>query len=123
MKEVKNLEEPSRNWLEAYDGPVAAPEHHKVVFENERIRIMEFTIGPGEIVPVHTHQWPTVNYVVSHSDFLSRDAEGHVRFDSRGAEAEMPEGTVFCLPAFPPLHSVENIGANEMRGLSVELKD
>ena len=108
---------------ESFDGPVAAPEHHKVVFENERVRIMEFTVPPGDVVPVHTHRWQSINYVFSLSDFISFDADGNVKFDSRKDRFAAKEGEAFCLPPLPPLHSVENVGKGEMRGISVELKD
>lgn len=115
--------EPVRPDSELLDGVVAAPEHHRIIFENERVRIVELKVKPGEIVPLHTHCLATVNYVVSHSDFLSRDADGRVKLDSRTDESGMKQGAVFYLPPNPPLHSVENIGAGELRGITVELKD
>jgi quercetin dioxygenase-like cupin family protein len=108
---------------EALDGPIAAPEHHKIIFENERVRVLDFRVKPGDIVPVHTHRWPTVNYVLNHSEFLSYDADGNLKHDSREGQADIKEGSAFFLPAFPPLHSVENIGDSELRGVTVELKD
>ncbi len=111
------------NFIESMDAVIAAPDHHRVIFENERVRVMELKVKPGEIVPVHTHRWATVNYVVSHSDFLSYDAEGKVKLDSRNDESGMKEGAVFCLPPYPPLHSVKNIGAGILHGITVELKD
>jgi quercetin dioxygenase-like cupin family protein len=110
-------------YIEFMDAVIAAPDHHRVIFENEQVRVMELKVNPGEIVPVHTHRWATVNYVLSHSDFLSFDADGNVKLDSRTDESGMKEGAVFCLPPNPPLHSVKNIGAGELRGITVELKD
>ena len=118
-----NINETAPVYADRFDGPVAAPEHHKVVFENERVRIMEFRVPPGDLVPAHTHRWATINYVVSLSDFLSYDADGNLKLDSRSGQFGGKEGEVFCLPPFPPLHSVENIGEGEIRGLSIELKD
>ena len=119
MKEESRIEELPL----AFDGPVAAPDHHKIVFENDRMRIVGFRVPPGETVPLHTHRWPTVNYVISLSDFLSYDRDGNLKHDSRDAESTQREGGVFCLPAFPALHSVENVGSREIRGVAVELKD
>ena len=34
----------------AFDGPVAAPDHHKIVFENDLIRIVDFRVPPGDTV-------------------------------------------------------------------------
>ena len=123
MKEKANSQRPGVWSPESLDGPVAAPDHHKIIFENEFVRVVEFSCNPGDTVPLHTHRWPTVNYVLNLSEFISYDAAGNLKLDSRDGQAEQREGAVFFLPAFPPLHSVENIGDSEMRGVSVELKD
>lgn len=120
---MKNENNKNQTQLESFDGAIAAPEHHKVVFENERVRIMDFRVKPGEFVPTHTHRWATINYVLKLSDFLSYDEDGNLKLDSRTGEFSGKEGEVFCLPAFPPLHSVKNIGESEMHGISIELKD
>jgi hypothetical protein len=57
------------------------------------------------------------------SDFVSCDADGRVKLDTRTGAGGFEPGHVFCLPAFPPLHDVENVGDRMLRGLSVELKD
>ena len=123
MKNDNNNTEIHPGFPAALDGPIAAPEHHRVVFENEQVRVMEFRVPAGDIVPAHTHRWPSINYVFSLSDFLSYDADGRVKFDSRTERFGAKEGEAFCLPAFPPVHSVKNIGGTEMRGISIELKD
>lgn len=120
---MKNENNANQLNLESFDAPIAAPEHHRVIYENERVRVMEFRVKPGEFVPVHTHRWASVNYVFRLSDFLSYDADGNLKFDSRSGQFGGEEGEAFCLPPFPPLHAVENIGAREMHGISVELKD
>jgi quercetin dioxygenase-like cupin family protein len=122
MKDENIKHELIERSLASLDAPLAAPEHHRVIFENERVRVMELKVDPGEVVPVHTHRWTSVNYVVKHSDFLSFDADGNVKLDSRTDNSEIKEGAVFCLPPYPPPHSVENIGTSKLHGISVELK-
>jgi hypothetical protein len=39
----------------SYDAIVAAPDNPKVVFENEKVRVLEVTIKPGEKEPFHEH--------------------------------------------------------------------
>jgi hypothetical protein len=39
---------------------VAAPAHHKVIFENDRLRVLEVTLEPNDEEPVHHHRWPSV---------------------------------------------------------------
>ena len=107
----------------ALDGVVAAPDHHRVVYEDERVRLVELRVPPGDLVPVHTHRWPTINYVLGWSDFQSYDAEGRLKLDSRTDASEIREGAVFRLPALPPPHAVKNVGDRLLLGISVELKD
>jgi hypothetical protein len=110
------------HWPTSLDALVAAPQHHRKIFENDRVRVLEVRIPRGETVPVHTHRWPTILFLQSWSDHVGRDETGNVIFDSR-REATPPavSSVVWCEPLSP--HSVENVGQNELHVLSVELKD
>jgi hypothetical protein len=112
---------PSWPWPDSLDAVTAAPHHHKVMFENERVRILEVRIPPGETVPVHTHRWPSAIYVAKQSDFIRRDGEGHLLFDSRTVGPPPAQPIVQWVPPLPP-HSVENIGTTEIVLISAELK-
>ena len=46
-------------WPGNLDGVKAAPETHKVIFENEHVRVLEVTIPPHSKEPVHTHCLPS----------------------------------------------------------------
>lgn len=48
------------NWDPSLDAVVAAPKNHKVVFENDAIRVLEVILEPDEEEPVHHHRWPSV---------------------------------------------------------------
>lgn len=109
-------------WPDSLDALVAAPGYHRLLFENERVRVLDVLIPPGAMVPVHTHQWPSVVAVKSASDFIRRDGEGKIIFDSRAAAAPQPEPEVIWVPPLPP-HSVENIGNSEIHLFTVELKE
>ena len=108
-------------WPDTLDALIAAPQHHRLVFENEHVRVLEVRIGPGEIVPVHTHRWADVLYLQGWSEHVRRDDSGKVIFDSRDAVSppRIPSA-VWCEPLSP--HSVENVGATELQVLSIELK-
>jgi len=47
-------------WPADLDAAVAAPDHHRVIFENDRLRVLEVTLGPMDEEPVHHHRWPSV---------------------------------------------------------------
>jgi hypothetical protein len=48
------------HWDPRLDAVIAAPANHKVLFENDRLRVLEVTLHPAEEEPVHHHRWPSV---------------------------------------------------------------
>ncbi|MBM2822384.1 MAG: hypothetical protein HW413_1130 [Thermoleophilia bacterium] len=109
-------------WPDDLDAVVAASEHHSVLLENDRVRVLNTRVESGDTVPVHTHRWPSVQYVLSIADFVRRDADGHVLADSRSME--LPKETPFTLWSEPiPPHTLENVGERIIHVLAIELKD
>ena len=107
-------------WPEDLDALVASAEHHQLLFEDDKVRVIDTKIRPGERTAVHTHRWPSILYIVSTSDFLRYDADGNVITDSRKQPAQtLP--SAFRFPPMPP-HSVENIGQTLVHLVNVEFK-
>ncbi|HMN86576.1 MAG TPA: hypothetical protein PKA74_11375 [Bauldia sp.] len=59
MTETHAKSDPS-TWDPALDAVAAAPKHHKVLFENDALRVLEVTLEPNDEEPVHHHRWPSV---------------------------------------------------------------
>jgi hypothetical protein len=59
MKAQHSRLDPS-TWDPELDAVLAAPKHHKVLFENENLRVLEVTLEPNDEEPVHHHRWPSV---------------------------------------------------------------
>ena len=59
MKDFGKYGAPS-TWDPELDAVAAAPDHHKVLFENENLRVLEVTLEPQDEEPVHHHRWPSV---------------------------------------------------------------
>jgi hypothetical protein len=112
-------EQTSWPWPDELDAVIAAPKHHRLIFENERVRILDTHIPAGETAPVHTHRWPGVYYTLNSSHFIRRDGEGNLLTDSRLLPAARPAAA--WLESLPP-HSVENIGDAEIHLISFEVK-
>lgn len=105
----------------ALDGPIGAPDHHRVVFENDRVRVIRAVIPAGDTAPLHTHLTPHLIIVTSGSQFVRRAPDGSVLLDTREQEAEV------ALPPFLwtdgiPAHTLENVGPDAIVTLAVELK-
>lgn len=111
-----------QEWLDSLDAVVAAPEHHRVLLETERVRVLDTLVKPGDETPVHTHRWSSVHYVLSQSDFIRFNADGKSVFDSRDAQVDIKSGMALSSPPIPP-HSVRNVGDAEIHIISVEIKD
>jgi hypothetical protein len=108
-------------WPDSLDALIAAPRNHTLLFENERVRVLETRILPGETVPVHTHRWPSVLFILTWSDFVRRDHLGNVTVDTRQTVDAPHLNTPTWLESLPP-HSVENVGDAEINNLQVEIK-
>ena len=94
--------------------PVASnPEHYKVVFENERVRVLEYSDQPGDNTTAHHHP-DSIMYTLS--TFSRRLVSGD---DQR--EVQLEAGSVGWLPAQE--HHGENIGNTPTHVLFVELKE
>jgi quercetin dioxygenase-like cupin family protein len=97
----------------AEDAAKVAAHVYRVVFENERARVLDVRMKPGESTSRHSHP----DYVVY---LLSG---GKVRFTSpsgESAEVELPAGASMWRNAEE--HATENIGTTEVRALFFEPK-
>ena len=103
------------------DGPTVDPAHHKVLFENDVVRVLETTIRAGDTTPVHTHLTPTVMYVVSGSHMIRRDPDGGVMLDTKADRSFLMPRIQFSTGT--PAHTLENTGDDDLVVIGVELLD
>jgi hypothetical protein len=108
-------------WPDELDALTASARHHKLLFEDDRVRVIDTQIPAGERTAVHTHRYPSILYVVSTSAFLRYDAEGNIITDSRTLNPPQAAPSAFRVPAMPP-HSVENIGTGLVHLVNIEFK-
>jgi len=112
----------SQHWPPGLDALIAAPKHHRLLLENEHVRVLDTRIAPGDTVPLHTHRWPAVNHITGWSDFVRRDAEGRILVDTRGRPPPASLPFVAWSEPLPP-HTLENVGTAELQVVSTEIKD
>lgn len=103
------------------DALIAAPANHRLAFENESVRVLETIVGPGETVPLHTHEWGGVLYVLGWSDFIRRDENGAVMLDSKAQGLRLNPGS--AVPSAPlGKHTLENVGDRPLHVIAFEMK-
>jgi predicted metal-dependent enzyme (double-stranded beta helix superfamily) len=107
-----------RWWTPDNDALGAAPENHKLLFENDQVRVLEVTVQPGVCEPLHAHRYPSVMYYVS---------AAHMKEFSPGLPAvdhpRKQDGAVVFLPVGPP-HQMENMETTKpLKAIRVELKN
>lgn len=95
------------------DDPVESnPEHYRVLWENDFVRVLEYTDVPGSKTTVHDH--PN-SVMVTLSGFRRR-----LSVAGRTFETELEAGQAVWLPA--QRHAGENIGETPTRTVFIELK-
>lgn len=108
-------------WPAELDAVRAAPGNHKVALENDRVRVLNVTVAPGEKEKLHQHSMPSVIYVLAKDDIQDLDAKGKVLYDSR-TEKDPPK-TPYAVWMDPqPPHRVINRAKTALRLVRIELK-
>jgi len=98
----------------AQDPLKVAPDMYKLVFENDRVRVMEVVFAPGSKIEKHSHP-DHFGYVLSAGKLrISRPA-------GDPTDADLKVGEVLWIPA--ETHWGENTGETEIRVLVTELKE
>lgn len=115
------LESGMPEWPDELDALIAAPEHHRLLLENDSVRVLETRIEAGGIVPMHTHRWPGVSYILSWSAFIRRDEQGNVTLDTQAKNISFPAGAAIWQDALGP-HTLENVGDRLLHVVTVEMK-
>ena len=89
------------------------PDKYAVIFENERVRVLEYHDKPGARTSPHRHP-DSVMYTLS--SFERRLIHG-----DRETDVQLPAGRVAWVAAQE--HCGENIGATDSHALFIELKE
>ena len=99
----------------AQDPAKVNPRSYKVLFENERVRLLEYISKPGlGVCGQGRHYHP------AHLSIPLTDGKVKVTAGAKTFTAEGKAGEAFWEPEV--WHTVENVGRGEMRAYMVELK-
>lgn len=117
----------SAAWDPAFDAVTAAPANHRVVYENDHLRVLEVTLEPGDEEPLHHHRWPSV--------FVFDQVQGPIH-DIAPDGTQLPPnrdvmkalakwdgtGCLIAEMAPQPLGRVFNASGKTVHGIRVEMK-
>lgn len=107
-------------WPETMDALLAAPASHRVLLDNDRVRVLEVVIEAGTREPEHTHQAFSV-MITDEPARIRYYQAGALSFESPARPGPPPGVRVQWLEPEGP-HSVENIDGHRYHAIRVELK-
>lgn len=92
----------------------------KVLFENDRVRVWDFQLDPGESTSMHTHRRDFLYVYVTEDNLLRIDYPG-----APSADFERPDGHVSFnemanIPEARHTHKATNIGTKRHRQILIE---
>lgn len=110
-------------WSDEQDAVAAAPDSHRVLLENDRVRVLEVVLRPGDREPLHTHRWPSTMMVTESARIRYYNAAGEMVFETPPGQGQTPDEIGANWMGPEGLHAVENIDKRTFRALRVELKE
>lgn len=97
----------------AQDAAKVDPKHYKVEFENDKVRVLRITYGPGEKSVMHSHPEGVVVFL--------NDGDGKFTFpDGKTQDQKFKAGQVIWSPATK--HQPENVGKKPFEVIQIEMK-
>ena len=106
----------------------------KVVFENDKIKVWDFVLEPGEETELHTHDKSYIWYAIQGGPLDCEDAHGNdlgvfdvptgSTFESacKGDELEVKSDIANGV-IFPATHKAQNAGKTQYREILIEFKE
>ena len=96
------------------DAVTVAPHMHKVLLENDRVRVIEYRGKPGDKAEMHSHPDGIIYHLEGRVKLRSITPDGQVR------EVWVKPGDMMWSPAHA--HALEFIEGDKCRGLHIDLK-
>jgi quercetin dioxygenase-like cupin family protein len=95
------------------DAVVVSPNLYQTKLENDRVRVLDYALQPGQSEPMHSHQTFVVHFLT----------DGRIRSTPLGgqsAEQTVKQGDTAWRE--PMAHRIDSIGTTELRALIVDVK-
>lgn len=95
------------------DAVTTAPHMHKVVFENDKVRVLEVLVKPKDKAAMHGHP-ENIVYVIKPGLLRFTNQQGEIK------DVNLETGQITS--SGENFHEVENIGDTELFAIQVEFK-
>ena len=103
--------------VQAQDAAKVDPRNYRVVLENDKVRVLEYTSRPGTgVCGIGRHSHPA--HVTVQMTPVTLRVTGS---DSKQQVIEVPAGAIFYEPAI--VHTTENLGSSVSQAYLIEIKD
>jgi beta-alanine degradation protein BauB len=90
----------------------------RLLFENDRVRVWDLQLNPGEAIPLHRHEHDYLYVVIGDGLLQTEYVEG-----SADPPRQMQDGDVrFRAVDTEAVHAARNVGQSRWRNIVVELK-
>ena len=89
----------------------------RVVFEDDRVRVWELEVGPGETFPLHHHALDYITVSLDEAELEAHEADGSVRRNHR-----LPGDVLLTRVGGGQNHELRNVGTTAYRNRIVEFK-
>jgi mannose-6-phosphate isomerase-like protein (cupin superfamily) len=102
------------NTVIAQDAAKVAPDKVKVLLDNDKVRVLDFKVKPGEETGMHSHP-NHVTYFLVDGKMLTTMPDG------KSSEKDVKAGDTFWSEGVT--HNNKNMGKTEAHAIVIELKD
>jgi hypothetical protein len=121
MEGKNNAELSEWPWSDSLDAVCAAPDSHRILLENEHVRVLEVIIPAGHKEPWHTHRRPSLMLIDQSAAIRYFRSEND--FDER--PRKIPESSATRIEWLEPegIHCVENVDTMQYHAIRIELKN
>ncbi len=113
-------------WADSLDAVKAAPDNHKIVYEDDNIRILAVILDGKKSEPIHTHKWKSIMWIAKpivpcQIDNYRKDENGNLIKTDSIIINEMPVDIGQLMNPEGPT-SITNLGSEDGVAYRVEFK-
>lgn len=108
-----------------YDAVAAAPQSHRILLEDDKIRVLRVEVAPGATEPIHDHRWPSMMYFERPQPitYFSYKLVNGKPVETSRVDAPAMETSLTVRGEPEDLHAVANRGSAPFVAIRIEFKD